>query len=397
MMEGKDRRVPDFSITKDLRHDGSIKWMQPEGREDVLGMGTADLDFDCPDCIRDAFRPITESNIYNYRYKPDEYYDAIISFFRRRYGFEIGRDWISNIPGTIAAVCIAIRKFSSEGDYVLMHAPYFTPLKNTIEGSGRRFLVNPLVLRGDRYEIDFEDFERKIKEYHPAIFLLINPQNPTGRVFTQEELERIVDICAENGVRIISDEVHSLIVYGGHRHIPILSVSEEARRISIQIFSFSKGFNPMSLPHGLILIADKVMQCEWHDYLMPYNFHYASNSFAIASVTAVAGGAGDRWLESLTGYLEGNRDHFISEVRRLGLPIIPLAPEAGYIMWIDCRNAGIPYDTLGERFLDDAGISLNNGLEHGEEGRGFIRLNFAVTRQCLDEALQRMSRMFGKA
>ena len=112
MMEGKDRQVPDFSIAKDHRHDGSIKWMQPEGREDVLGMGTADLDFDCPDCIRDAFRPITESNIYNYRYKPDEYYDAIISFFRRRYGFEIGRDWISNIPGTIAAVCIAIRKFS---------------------------------------------------------------------------------------------------------------------------------------------------------------------------------------------------------------------------------------------------------------------------------------------
>lgn len=164
------------------------------------------------------------------------------------------------------------------------------------------------MLSGQRYEIDFEDFEQKIKQYHPTVFLLINPHNPTGRVFTQEELDRMVTICTANGVRIISDEVHFLVTFDGHRHIPILAVSEKARKISVQIFSFSKGFNIMSLPHGMVLIADEQMQKAWQEYLMPYNFHYASNSYSIAAVTAIAGGAGDQWLKDVTEYLKGNLD-----------------------------------------------------------------------------------------
>lgn len=386
--------VFDFDTVGDHRFDGSIRWMQPEGRTDVLGMGTADMDYPCADCIREALRPVWQENTYHYKYKPESYYQAVMRWFRDKYGLPVEKSWISSVPGTIAAICIAIKKFSREGDYVLMQTPYFGPLRNTIEGTGRRFLENPLQLRGDRYEIDFADFERKIADCHPAVFLLINPQNPTGRAFTQEELERMVDICAAHNVRIISDEVHFLVTYDGHKHIPILAVSETARKIAVQIFSFSKGFNMMSLPHGLILIADPQMQQEWQAYLMPYNFHYASNSYAIAAVTAAAGGAGDAWLEAVTEYLKGNRDYFVSEVKRRGLPIRPLVPEAGYLLWIDCRDTGIPPEELGERFLEEAGIQLNNGLEHGQDGRGFIRLNFAVTRACLEEALDRMSRMF---
>lgn len=390
----QEKMTFDFGTVQDHRYDGSIRWQQPPGRTDVIGMGTADLDYTCPDCIKEAFRPIWENNIYHYKFKPEAYYESIMRWFREKYDLPVQKGWISNVPGTIAAICIAIKKFSRQGDYVMMQTPYFAPLRNTIEGSGRKFLENPLVLKDEHYEIDFADFERKIVNYHPAIFLLINPQNPTGRVFTQAELERMVDICEANGVRIISDEVHFLITYEGHKHIPILAVSDKARKIAVQIFSFSKGFNTMSLPHGIILIANEQMQQEWQDYLMPYNFHYASNSYAIAAVTAVAGGAGDAWLDAVTDYLKGNLDFFTSEVKRRGLPMIPLSPEAGYLLWIDCRNAGIPYEKLSEQFLQRAGINLNNGLEHGEAGRGFIRVNFGVTRACLEEAFDRMSRMF---
>lgn len=383
-----------FDSARDHRYDGSIRWIQPEGRSDVICMGTADMDYTCADCIKQALYPVWEENTYHYKLKPEAYYQAIQKWFREKYDLPVQKQWISQVPGTIAAVCIAIKKFSSKGDFILMHTPYFDPLRRTIEGTGRRFLESPLVLSGQRYEIDFEDFEQKIKQYHPTVFLLINPHNPTGRVFTQEELDRMVTICAANGVRIISDEVHFLVTFDGHRHIPILAVSEKARKISVQIFSFSKGFNIMSLPHGMVLIADEQMQKAWQEYLMPYNFHYASNSYSIAAVTAIAGGAGDQWLKDVTEYLKGNLDFFISEVKTRGLPLRPLRPEAGYLVWVDCRETGIPPEKLGEQFLHEAGIQLNNGLDHGEAGRGFVRINLAVTKACLEEALDRMTDMF---
>ena len=383
-----------FDETGDHRQDGSIRWEQPEGRDDIIGMGTADMDFTCAPCIRKVLQPICEENTYNYRFKPESYFQSVIRWFRENYQLDVKKDWMSNVPGTIGAVRLVMEKFSEKGDYVLMHTPYFTPLRSAIEASGRKFLGNAMKLQGGRYEIDFDDFEKKIKEYKPSIFLLVNPQNPTGRVFTQDELKIMVDICAANQVRIISDEVHFLITYEDYKHIPILAVSEIAREIAIQVFSFSKGFNIMSLPHGIVFIANEKMQKEWMDYLIPYSFAYASNSYAIAAVTAVTGGEADDWLEQVTAYLTANRDYFIEEVKRRKLPITPLKPEASFLFWIDCRESGIDPEKVDEVFMEQAGIQLNNGLEHGEEGRGFVRMNFAVTRATLDAALDRIEKIF---
>lgn len=383
-----------FDETEDHRQDGSIRWEQPEGRDDIIGMGTADMDFTCAPCIRKVLQPICEENTYNYRFKPESYFQSVIRWFRENYQLDVKKDWMSNVPGTIGAVRLVMEKFSEKGDYVLMHTPYFTPLRSAIEASGRKFLGNAMKLQGGRYEIDFDDFEKKIKEYKPSIFLLVNPQNPTGRVFTRDELKIMVDICAANQVRIISDEVHFLITYEDYKHIPILAVSEKAREIAIQVFSFSKGFNIMSLPHGIVFIANEKMQKEWMDYLIPYSFAYASNSYAIAAVTAVTGGEADDWLEQVTAYLTANRDYFIEEVRRRKLPITPLKPEASFLFWIDCRESGIDPEKVDEVFMEQAGIQLNNGLEHGEEGRGFVRMNFAVTRATLDAALDRIEKIF---
>ena len=277
---------------------------------------------------------------------------------------------------------------------IQLQTPYFSPLRDCIEGAGCRFLENPMLLEKGRYELDFADFEAKIKAFRPAVFLLVNPQNPTGRVFTREELERMVSICAENHVLILSDEVHFLITFDGKKHIPILSVSEQARKISFQVFSLSKGFNIMSLPHAMILISDPRLREQWLSFLKPFNFHYASNSFSIAAVTAVTSGGADRWLEECTACLQQNRDLFLRLVREKALSITPLPPEAGYLLWIDCRQSGILPEELDRVLLEEAGLGVNNGLGHGEAGRGFIRLNFGVTESNLRLAVERLEALF---
>lgn len=386
----------EFNKTLDHRYDGSIRWAQPAGRDDVLGMGTADLDFFCAPCVEQATLAVSEENTFNYRFKPDRYYEAVQSWFARRYGMQTQRDWLREIPSTIGSVRLSIGALCHPGDFILMQTPYFAPLRWAIEGAGCRFLENPMVLRGGRYEIDFQDFEEKIRTYHPTMFLLVSPHNPTGRVFSREELNRMVEICADNGVVILSDEVHCLVTYDGRRHIPILDVSDQAKEIAVQTFSFSKGFNLMSLPHAMTLIADERLRRRWDAYVVPFDFHYACNSFSIAAVTAIAEGGADDWLAELTAYLQHNRDLFARLVRERGIPMDPLLPEASFVYWIDCRRTGLDPNTLGEAFLEQAGISLNNGLEHGEQGKGFIRLNFGVTEQTLREAVNRLDRMFQK-
>lgn len=383
-----------FNDTPDHRYNHSYRWEQPEGRNDVLGMGTADLDYVCAPCIKEAALKVCEENTFNYRKKPGSYYESVISWFQRRNGMDVKREWIRELPSTIGSIRLALGAFCRLGDYVLMQTPYFTPIKVAIEGAGCHFLENPMILQNGRYELDLADFEEKIKTCRPSMFIMVSPQNPTGRVFSLKEINDMVNICCKYNVMILSDEVHFLITYDGHKHIPILSVSEKAKKISIQLFSFSKGFNMMSIPHAMLLIADDGLRKRWDDYLIPYDFHYASNSFSIAAVTAIASGKGDEWLEEATKYLKKNRDLFLELAESEGLPITPLKPEAGYLLWIDCRKLGIEPERLGEVFMDKAGISLNNGLDHGKEGRGFIRLNFGVTEKTLRESVERMKQLF---
>ena len=217
-----------FDTTPDHKTNASFRWGMADMPSDVIGMGTADLDYYCAPCIRETLLPIAEENCYNYRQHTDAYYDAVTGWYKRNYGLTVEREWLSNVPSTVGAIRMALSIFAKPGDTVIAQTPLFGPIKNAVEGADQQLIENPLKPVDGHYEIDFEDFEEKIHKYHPSIFLLINPHNPTGRVFTREELERLVDICYENGVRIISDEVHCLVLYGENKHIPILAVSRKA-------------------------------------------------------------------------------------------------------------------------------------------------------------------------
>lgn len=383
----------DFDHTLDHRYDHSYRWVQPEGRDDIIGMGTADMDYYCASVIKEALEKVVSENTYNYRMKTDRYYENLIAFYRDWFHFEISKDWLFNIPGTLAAIRMLFGAFSQPGDYIITQSPYFDVFDMIITGCGRRMLLNPMKLVNGRYELDFDDFEEKIKAYHPSLFLLVNPQNPTGRVFTKEELSRLADICDQNNVLIVSDEVHGFVTYDGHKHIPILEASETAAEISFLVVSFSKGFNIMSLPHAITIVKNKALQARWIQNAFPYDFQYASNSFAIAAVTAATSAEGQEWLRAVNQYLKCNRDYFVDQLRTGPLSINPITPEGGFVLWADCREMSVAPEQIDKIFFDQAGIALNNGLEHGPDGKGFIRVNFALTRANLRQAVYRIGNM----
>lgn len=387
--------VYNFDTTMDHRNNGSYRWGMPDMPEDVIGMGTADLDFNCAPCVREALVPIAEENCYNYRQHSEEYYDAVIGWYRRNYGLAVKKEWLSNVPSTVGAIRMALGIYAKPGDAVIVQTPLFRPISWAAEGADCRLITNPLKPDNGRYEIDYEDFEAKIKQYHPAIYLMVNPHNPTGRVFTREELERLVEICVRNGVKIVSDEVHGLILYGNHRHIPILAVNHQAQEIAVQIMSLSKGYNIMSLPHAIITIADPQMQKEWMRQISAFSFGYAVNSFSIAAVTSIMKGEADEWMRQLTDYLERNLQEVLDFIEENQLPLVPYRPEGSFLLWIDCRKAGIGTKKLNQFFMEKAHIHLDDGEENfGPEGEGFIRINYAVTNEVLKEALLRIKRIF---
>lgn len=384
-----------FDTTLDHRKNGSYRWGMADMPEDVIGMGTADLDYTCAPCIRDALLPIAEENCYNYRQHSDEYYNAVIDFYHRNYNLEVKREWLSNVPSTIGAVRMALGIYAKPGDAVIVQTPVFNPIKWAVDGADCRLISNPMKPINGHFEIDFDDFEKKIKEYKPSVYLIVNPHNPTGRVFTKAELEHLVDICAKNNITIISDEVHGMITYDDNKFIPILAVNDKAKDISVQIVSLSKGYNVMSLPHAIITIANSEMQKAWLRQIQAFSFGYAVNSFSIAAITSILKGEADEWMKELNCYLHKNYEEVINFIRDNDLPLIAYKPEGSFLIWIDCRKAGIGEDHLDKFFMDKAHIHLDDGLDNfGTDGRGYIRINFAVTNKVLKEALLRIKKAF---
>lgn len=383
----------DFDHIADHRYDASYRWQQPDGIDDVIGMGTADLDYDCAPCIREALVPIAQENCYNYRQRTDKYYDAVIGWYAREYQLLIRKEWLSNVPSTIGAVRMALGILTKPGDYVLVQTPCFGPLSRCIEGADCRQLDNPMRIMNGQYELDFDDFEQKLRRYRPTVFLLVNPHNPTCRVFTKAELERLVSLCATYHVWIISDEVHSLILYDDVRHTPILSASDTAQQLAIQVVSLSKGYNIMSLPHAIITIPNDKLRTAWERQVQSYSFGYAVNSFALAAVTTLLEGNADVWMQELRQYLQRNRDELLRFFAEQQIPVHAFCPQSSFLMWVDCRDLKVPKGQLGQYFLEKAHISLDDGAEFGCDGNGFIRINYAVSNQVLKQAIARMKKL----
>lgn len=378
-----------FDEKVDRKCTEAIKWSYPpEIPQDAIPLWIADMDFRCPKEITTAIIERAEHGVLGYPCKHDEYFAAVINWMNTRHDWMIERDWIVSSPGVVPAMNFAIRAFLNPGDQVLIQRPVYTPFTTSIEQNGRYVSNNPLKLVGDRYEIDFEDFEKKASDPRVKMFFLCNPHNPVGRVWTREELTRMGQICLKHNVIVFSDEIHQDLVYKGFKHIPFASLSDELSNICITATAPSKTFNIAGLQTSNIIIENERLRGEYVRE-SARSAAVEPNLFGVVATTAAYTQCDD-WLVQVKDYIEANKDYVIRFIEER-LPMLKvIRSEATFMLWIDCRGLGLDDEELREFMLHKARLWLNCGHTYGAEGSGFERINIGCTRELLEQALHNL-------
>lgn len=362
----------------------SYKWDTPS-RPDILPMWVADMDFRTAPPVIDALRKRVEHGIFGYAKVPQAYYDAVINWFDRRHGLHIRRDWIIYTTGVVPALSAIIKALTSPGDKVLVQTPAYNCFFSSIRNNQCVLAANPLHYRDGKYSIDFDDLENKASDPAVKLMLLCNPHNPSGRVWSREELMEIARICLKNYVFVVADEIHCELVHPGFKYTPFASLSHEALMNSVTCISPSKAFNLAGIQVANIVAADEAIRKKI-DKAININEVCDVNAFAVNALIA-AYNEGEEWLEELKIYLHDNY-RMLMEYFNLHLPQFPVLPlEGTYLVWIDCSASGRTGDTIAGQLLEQAGIMVSAGSMYGEAGKNFIRLNIACPRKILQQGL----------
>lgn len=376
----------DFDEIIPRRHTNSYKW-DGATDSDVLPLWVADMDFRTAPAITEALKQRVEHGIFGYTRVPDEYYEAVTAWFKRRHGWDIRREWMIYTSGVVPAISAIIKALTGPGDKVLVQTPVYNCFFSSIRNNGCEVASSPLVYEDRTYRMDLEDLERKASDENTKVMLLCNPHNPAGRVWTREELTAVGEICIRHGVTVVSDEIHCELVYSGHRHIPFASISEDFLRHSVTCVSPSKAFNIAGLQIANIIAPDETMRRRI-DKAININEVCDVNPFGVIA-TMAAYNEGEEWLGQLLDYLWQNY-LFLVEFCRTQLPDFPVARlEGTYLAWMDCRALGIGSEELEQLLVGEAKLWLNAGTMYGAEGEGFMRWNLACPRSVLEQALAR--------
>ncbi len=376
----------DFDEIIPRRHTNSYKW-DGATDSDVLPLWVADMDFRTAPAITEALKQRVEHGIFGYTRVPDEYYEAVTAWFKRRHGWDIRREWMIYTSGVVPAISAIIKALTGPGDKVLVQTPVYNCFFSSIRNNGCEVASSPLVYEDRTYRMDLEDLERKASDENTKVMLLCNPHNPAGRVWTREELTAVGEICIRHGVTVVSDEIHCELVYSGHRHIPFASISDDFLRHSVTCVSPSKAFNIAGLQIANIIAPDETMRRRI-DKAININEVCDVNPFGVIA-TMAAYNEGEEWLGQLLDYLWQNY-LFLVEFCRTHLPDFPVARlEGTYLAWMDCRTLGIGSEELEQLLVGEAKLWLNAGTMYGAEGEGFMRWNLACPRSVLKQALAR--------
>ncbi len=375
----------DFDKTIDRRATNSYKWdSAPEG---VLPMWVADMDFRTAPAIIDALQKRVAHGIFGYTRVPDAYYDAVTSWFSRRHGWDIDREWIIYTSGVVPAISAVIKAMTVPGDKVIVQTPVYNCFFSSIRNNGCEIVSNPLRRTADTYEMDFDALERCAADPRAKVMLLCNPHNPAGRVWTPDELTRLGNICLRNGVTVVADEIHCELVYQGFKYTPFASLSDAFLHRSVTCVSPSKAFNIAGLQIANIVAFDNDLRSRI-DKAININEVCDVNPFGVAA-TIAAYNEGEEWLNQLVDYLHGNYEA-MAEFCRRELPEFPITRlEGTYLVWMDCSSLGMPSDALEHALLDDARLWLNAGTMYGAEGEGYMRWNIACPRSVMLDGLNR--------
>lgn len=375
----------------------SVKWdnlKELYGRDDLIPLWVADMDFKAPSEIVEALKDRVEHNVYGYTFPSDKYYNAVISWMKRRHNWTIERDWIVYTPGVVPALSYAIRAFTKPGDKIILQSPVYHPFYSAIEDNGRHVVNNPLTYKDGKYYMDYEDLESKI-DSKTKLLILCNPHNPVGRVWTKNELRKLADICIKNDILIISDEIHFDIVYRGNEHTVFGSLSPEISANSIVLTAPSKTFNVAGLQVSNVIIPNRKLRERFA--METEKDHISSPNIFGGEALIAAYDKCEYWLKELLDYLEGNRDFFINFIEERIPKLKIVNPEGTYLMWVDCSELNMNPEELSDFFVNKCRVALNSGEMFGEEGKAFQRFNIGCPRSILKEALERIERAISMA
>lgn len=368
------------------RNTLSYKWDSAADGE-VLPMWVADMDFRTAPAIVEALQKRVSHGIFGYTRVPDAYYDAVINWFGRRHGWKIRRERMIYTSGVVPALSAIIKALTVPGDKVVVQTPVYNCFFSSIRNNGCTLVSNPLVRVKDTWKMDFEDLEQKVSDPKVKLFLLCNPHNPAGRVWTQEELTRMGEICFRHDVMIISDEIHCELVFPEYRYIPFASISEEFAARSVTCISPSKAFNMAGLQIANIVAPDEEVRRKI-DKAININEVCDVNPFGVLA-TIAAYNEGEEWLVQLLDYLKGNY-LWMRDFCRKYLPQFPVSRlEGTYLVWMDCSPLHQSSEELERNLMKESRLWLNAGTMYGAEGEGFMRWNIACPRSVLEEGLNR--------
>ncbi|AMM58079.1 TPA: pyridoxal phosphate-dependent aminotransferase [Clostridioides difficile] len=379
-----------FNEIVDRSNNFSSKWSEMEkkyGTNDLLPMWVADMDFKAAPCIIDSLKNRLEQEIYGYTTRPDSYNESIVNWLDRRHNWKIKSEWLIYSPGVIPAISLLINELTKANDKIMIQEPVYSPFNSVVKNNNRELIISPLQkLENGNYIMDYEDIENKIKDV--KLFILCNPHNPVGRVWTKDELKKLGDICLKHNVKIISDEIHSDIILKKHKHIPMASISKEFEKNTITCMAPTKTFNIAGLQSSYVILPDEKYYKLLDDAFTRIDIK-RNNCFSLVA-TEASYNNGESWLESFLEYLESNIDFAIKYINENMPKLKVRKPEGTYLLWVDFSALGLSDEELESILVQKGKVALNQGNSFGIGGSGYQRINLACPRSMLEEALIRI-------
>lgn len=358
------------------------------GRDDLTALWVADMDFETPQFITEALKKRLEHSLFGYTAEPKEYWPTVMKWLEDHHQWKVEREWLTFIPGIVKGIGMAINALLEKDEKVIIQPPVYHPFRLVPQRNGREVVFNPLHENEDgTYSMDFENLE-SVCDDKCRMLILSNPHNPAGIVWPRETLERLASFCHKRGIIVISDEIHCDMALYGHKHIPFASVSEEAAACSITFGAPSKTFNIAGIVSSYAIVPSESLRERFYRWLHANELSSAPLFSPIATIAAFQNG--EEWRRQMLEYVEGNIDWLCGFFADNIPQIKPLKPQASFLVWLDCRALGLEHDSLVHLFVNKARLALNDGETFNPGGEGFMRLNVAVPRAVLREAMERL-------
>ena len=379
-----------FDKIIDRTNNFSAKWSEMNknfGTNNLLPMWVADMDFLTAPCVMEALKDRLEQGIFGYTTRPSSYNESIVNWLDNRFSWKINQEWLMFSPAVITSISLLIQNLTQKNDKIMIQEPVYSPFHNIVESNERNLVISPLVKLDDgSYVMDYEDIEAKIKDV--KVFILCNPHNPVGRVWTREELTRLGEICLKHNVLVISDEIHSDIILKNHKHTPFASISKEFSENTITCMAPTKTFNLAGLQSSFLVISN------------PYYYEVMDKAFSILDIkrnnafslvaTEAAYNYGEDWLYELIKYIEDNVDFAIDYIKNHMPQLKVKKPEGTYLLWVDFSNLNVDKEDLKNALINKGRIALSDGSSFGIGGDGYYRINLACPRSMVLEGLKRI-------